>query len=44
MAEADSVVSEKCVEELLEFFLSGSYKARSVDRRVSSLPSILTGC
>jgi len=35
MAEADSVVSEECIEELLEFFTKGSYKAKSVDRRVS---------
>ena len=35
MAEADSVVSEECIEELLEFFTKGSYKAKSIDRRVS---------
>lgn len=34
MAEAESVVSEKCIEELLEFFKGGSYKAKNVDRRV----------
>lgn len=43
MAEADSVVSEECIEELLEFFTKGSYKAKSVDRRVSE-GKICRGC
>ena len=34
MAEADSVVSEECIKELLEFCSKGSFKAKNVDRRV----------
>ena len=33
--ETDSVVSDECIHELLEFFSRSSYKARSADRRVS---------
>ncbi len=32
----DCEVSEECLQELLEFFLKSSYKARTVDRRVRS--------
>ena len=36
VGEADSVVSEGCIQELLEVFSRGAYKARNaLDRRVS---------
>lgn len=31
----DSVVTEECLHELLDFFIKNAYKARNVDRRVS---------
>ena len=40
MAEADSVVSEECIKELLEFCSKGSFKAKNVDRRVRTTQTI----
>lgn len=34
---SDGVVTEECLQELLDFFMKSVYKARTVDRRVSSL-------
>ncbi len=36
MAELDgeSVVTQECLHELLDFFIKNAYKARTVDRRV----------
>ena len=34
-ASSDSVVTEECLVELLDFFIKSAYKARNADRRVS---------
>ena len=33
----DSVVTEECLEELLDFFVKSAYRAKTVDRRVSTV-------
>ena len=33
----DGMVTEECLQELLNFFMKSVYKARTLDRRVSSL-------
>ena len=33
----DSVVTEDCLQELLDFFAKSAYRAKTVDRRVSTL-------
>lgn len=39
MAElgGESVVTEECLHELLDFFIKSAYKARTADRRVKTL-------
>ena len=32
----DSVVTEECLQELLDFFVKSAYRAKTVDRRVST--------
>jgi len=32
----DSVVTEECLQELLDFFAKSAYRAKTVDRRVST--------
>ena len=34
--DAESMVTEQCLQELLDFFYKNSYKAKTADRRVSS--------
>ena len=33
----DSVVTEQCLQELLDFFVKSAYRAKTVDRRVSAM-------
>ena len=33
----DSVVTEECLQELLDFFVKSAYRAKTVDRRVSAM-------
>ena len=33
----DSVVTEECLQELLDFFVKSAYRAKTVDRRVSTV-------
>ena len=35
--EGDSVVTEECLQELLDFFVKSAYRAKTVDRRVSTV-------
>ena len=37
VAGGDSVVTEECLQELLDFFVKSAYRAKTVDRRVSTL-------
>ena len=37
----DSVVTEDCLQELLDFFAKSAYRAKTVDRRVSTLKAIV---
>lgn len=32
-----SVVTEECLQELLDFFVKSAYRAKTVDRRVSAM-------
>ena len=32
----DGVVTEECLQELLDFFAKSAYRAKTVDRRVST--------
>lgn len=35
--ENGGIVTEECLQELLDFFVKNAYKAKNVDRRVRSL-------
>ena len=37
VAGGDSVVTEECLQELLDFFVKSAYRAKTVDRRVSTV-------
>ena len=37
VAGGDSVVTEECLQELLDFFAKNVYRAKTVDRRVSTV-------
>ena len=36
----DSVVTEECLQELLDFFVKSAYRAKTVDRRVSTVYTV----
>ena len=37
VAGGNSVVTEECLQELLDFFVKSAYRAKTVDRRVSTV-------
>ena len=40
VAGGDSVVTEECLQELLDFFVKSAYRAKTVDRRVSTVYTV----